>query len=104
MLRIAAIRLCNAGIVPIMLVHDAVLLEVDNLEQIKAAKEIMRGAGRDVCLGLDIGVDTDQTLAAGERYRDKREESKRLWATMMRTLEGARATATVTTAQRREVA
>ena len=34
MLRLAAWRLCEAGIVPSMLVHDAVLIEVDNEEQI----------------------------------------------------------------------
>jgi DNA polymerase-1 len=33
MLRLAAMRLCEAGIVPSMLVHDAVLLELDNEEQ-----------------------------------------------------------------------
>ena len=51
MLRLAAWRLCEAGIVPIMLIHDGILLEVDNEEQIKQAIEIMRGAGRDVCEG-----------------------------------------------------
>ena len=91
MLRLAAMRLCDAGVVPVMLVHDAVLLEVDNRQQIEAAKEIMRGAGRDVCHGLDIGVDADQTLVGGARYQDKREDSKRLWDTVMRTLEAVRA-------------
>ena len=91
MLRLAAMRLCDAGVVPVMLVHDAVLLEVDNRQQIEAAKEIMRGAGRDVCHGLDIGVDADQTLVDGARYQDKREDSKRLWDTVMRTLQAVRA-------------
>lgn len=91
MLRLAAMRLCDAGVVPLMLVHDAVLLEVDNRQQIEAAKEIMRGAGRDVCHGLDIGVDADQTLVDGARYQDKREDSKRLWDTVMRTLQAVRA-------------
>ena len=52
MLRLAAWRLCEAGIVPSMLVHDGVLLEVENEEQIEHAKEIMRVAGREVCNGL----------------------------------------------------
>ena len=57
MLRLAAWRLCEAGIVPSMLVHDGILLEVDNEEQIEHAIEIMRAAGRDVCDGFEIGVD-----------------------------------------------
>ena len=85
MLRLAAWRLCEAGIVPSMLVHDGILLEVQNEEQIAHAKEIMRIAGREVCNGLEIGVDIDQLLRNGGRYRDKR--GKRMWATMMRTLQ-----------------
>ena len=42
MLRLAAWRLCEAGIVPSMLVHDAVLLEVRDHEQIAHAIEIMK--------------------------------------------------------------
>ena len=56
MLRLAAWRLCEAGIVPNMLVHDGLLLEVQSEEQIEHAKEIMRVAGREVCNGLEIGV------------------------------------------------
>jgi DNA polymerase-1 len=37
MLRLAAMRMCEAGIVPSMLVHDAVLLEADSEEQIAHA-------------------------------------------------------------------
>ena len=85
MLRLAAWRLCNAGIIPNMLVHDGILLEVQNEEQIAHAKEIMRIAGREVCNGLEIGVDVDQLLKNGARYRDKR--GKKMWATMMRTLQ-----------------
>ena len=62
MLRLAAWRLCEAGIVPIMLVHDGILLEETDAEQIEHAKEIMRAAGRDVCDGFEIGVDVDQML------------------------------------------
>ena len=42
MLRLAANLLCEAGLVPIMLVHDGILLELDNMEQVEHAKEIMR--------------------------------------------------------------
>ena len=52
-------RLCDAGIVPCMLVHDAVLIEADNEEQIAHAVEIMKSAGRDVCDGFEIGVDVE---------------------------------------------
>ena len=46
MLRLAANRLCDADLVPSMLVHDGILLELDNDEQVQHAIEIMR-AGRD---------------------------------------------------------
>ena len=45
MLRLAANRLCEAGLVPSMLVHDGILLELDNEEQVQHAIEIMRIAG-----------------------------------------------------------
>ena len=77
MLRLAAWRLCEAGIVPIMLVHDGILLEVQDQEQIDHAIEIMRAAGRDVCGGFEIGVDVDQKLEGGARYRDKRAVAQR---------------------------
>ena len=57
MLRLAANRLCEADLVPIMLVHDGILFEFDNEEQIEHATEIMRSAGTEVCGGLEIGVD-----------------------------------------------
>ena len=62
MLRLAAWRLCEAGIVPNMLMHDGMLIEVQGEEQIEHAKDIMRAAGREVCDGLEIGVDVDQRL------------------------------------------
>jgi hypothetical protein len=95
MLRLAACRLCDAGLVPNMLIHDGILLEFDNEDQIRQAIEIMRGAGRDVCNGLEIGVDIDQPpgsvlgqpFVRGARYVDKRELAKAMWASIMRTLE-----------------
>jgi hypothetical protein len=87
MLRLAAWRLCEAGIVPSMLVHDAILLEVKSEEQIAQAAAIMRQAGRDVCDGFEIGVDVDQVLKNGVRYRDKRDMAKEMWATIMDVLE-----------------
>jgi DNA polymerase I len=86
MLRLAAMRLCDAGLVPSMLVHDGILLEVETEEQIAQAMDIMRGAGRDVCDGLEVGVDVDQKLTEGARYRDKRPVAKKMWATMEGTL------------------
>jgi hypothetical protein len=87
MLRLAAWRLCQAGIVPVMLIHDGILLEVMDREQAEHAKEIMSTVGRDVCDGLEIGVDIDQELHNGARYRDKRPMAKKMWETMMRTLQ-----------------
>jgi DNA polymerase family A len=86
MLRLAAVRLCEAGLVPSMLIHDGILLEVDNREQIEHAKEIMRQAGHDTCDGFEIGVDIDQMLIGGARYTDKRPMAKRMWDTIMRAL------------------
>ena len=83
MLRLAAWRLCEAGIVPSMLIHDGILLEVRNEEQIAHAIEIMKAAGRDVCDGFEIGVDIDQLLERGARYRDKRPVAKKMWKTIM---------------------
>jgi DNA polymerase family A len=87
MLRLATVRLCDAGIVPIMLIHDGILFEETNREKLDRAMEIMRGAGRDVCGGLEIGVDVDQVLTSGARYQDKRPMAQKMWATIMYTLE-----------------
>jgi DNA polymerase I len=91
MLRLAAWRLCEAGIVPVMLVHDGILLELSDREEMEYAKEIMRQAGRDVCNGFEIGVDVDQMLVGGARYSDKRPMAQKMWATIMGALETVRA-------------
>jgi DNA polymerase I-like protein with 3'-5' exonuclease and polymerase domains len=88
MLQLASVRLCEAGIVPIMLIHDGILFEETAPEKIEQAIEIMRGAGRDVCDGLvEIGVDIDQRLEHGARYHDKRPMAEKMWATIMRALQ-----------------
>jgi hypothetical protein len=87
MLRPAANRLCDANLVPSMLVHDGILFELDNEEQVQHAIEIMRIAGTEVCGGLEIGVDTDQKLIGGARYRDKRPVAQKMWATVMGVLQ-----------------
>jgi DNA polymerase I-like protein with 3'-5' exonuclease and polymerase domains len=86
MLRLAAVRLCEAGIVPCMLVHDGILFEETDPERIEQAKEIMRQAGLVVCRGFEIGVDVDQMLVGGARYRDKRPMAQKMWATIEDTL------------------
>jgi DNA polymerase I len=88
MLRLTTMRLCEAGIVPVMLIHDGILLEETNPEKIEHAKEIMRDAGRDVCNGLEIGVDVDQWLENSARYRDKRPVAQQMWQTIMDVLRG----------------
>jgi hypothetical protein len=50
-------------------------------------KEIMRAAGREVCGGFEIGVDVDQRLERGARYRDKRPVAMAMWKTMMEALQ-----------------
>jgi hypothetical protein len=86
MLRLAVMRLCDAGLVPAMLVHDGILFEFDHLEQIDHAVEIMLKAGRTVCDGFEIDVDVDQKLVGGERYMDKRPLARKMWKTIMDTL------------------
>jgi hypothetical protein len=98
MLRLATLRLCEADIVPIMLIHDGILFEETDPEKVELAIEIMRGAGRDVCDGFEIGVDIDQRLEHGTRYRDKRPMAQKMWATIMNTLQ------TIGVLPRREVA
>jgi hypothetical protein len=87
MLRLATVRLCEAGIVPCMLVHDGILFEETDPERIAHAHEIMRVAGRDVCAGFEIGVDVDQRLVGGACYVDKRPVAQMMWRTIMDTLE-----------------
>jgi DNA polymerase I len=87
MLRLAAWEMCKAGLVPSMLVHDAVLFETFNTDEIEHVKEIMRKAGRTICDGFEIGVGEDQQLTNGQRYSDKRPIAKKMWATMMRALQ-----------------
>jgi hypothetical protein len=70
-----------------MLIHDGILLETPDQEKIGQAMDIMRAAGRDVCRGFEIGVDVDQELKGGARYRDKRPVARKMWATMMETLQ-----------------
>jgi DNA polymerase I len=100
MLRLAAVRLCEAGIVPVMLIHDGILFEESNPKKLVDAREIMLQAGQDVCNGFEIGVDysaigfdpatgkiTKKIIGPGERYRDKRQVAQKLWATVMDALE-----------------
>ena len=51
------------------------------------AIEIMRKAGIEVCGGLEIGVDVDQKLIGGARYRDKRPVAQKMWAIVMDVLQ-----------------
>jgi DNA polymerase I len=100
MLRLAAVRLCAAGIVPVMLIHDGILFEESDSEKLALAREIMMQAGRDTCDGFEIGVDysaigfdpitgkiTKKIIGPGERYRDKRKMAQKLWTTVMDALE-----------------
>jgi hypothetical protein len=90
-LRLGGWHMCEAGIVPSMLIHDGILIEARDSEQVEHAIEIMRGAGRDVCRGFELDVEKDQVLKPGERYRDKRELAQQMWATIMDVLETVRA-------------
>ena len=86
MIRLTTWRMCEAGIIPAMLVHDGILLEETDYERIEHAKEIMLQTGRDVCDGFEIGVSVDQLLKGGARYTDKRPMAKKMWATITNAL------------------
>ena len=66
-----------------MLVHNGILLELENEDQVTQAIEIMRWAGREVCNGFEIDVDIDQRLEYGNHYQDKRPLARKMWATVM---------------------
>lgn len=84
MLRLAATRLCEAGLVPNMLVHDGILIEVQNQEQVAQVAEIMRAAGAEVCRGFQVDADVDfDSRKKGQRFIDKRDVAKAMWATIM---------------------
>jgi hypothetical protein len=87
MLRLGAMGLCEAGIIPSMLVHDGILFELMDQGQIEQAKDIMRRASRDVCDGFEIGVDADPPLLQGARFRDKRQTAITMWEVMMTALQ-----------------
>jgi DNA polymerase-1 len=87
MLRLAAVRLCEIGLVPSMLVHDGILVELEHEAQVAEVADVMRWAGREVCSGFEIGADTDQKLMPGETYSDKREDAQAMWATIMAALQ-----------------
>jgi hypothetical protein len=74
-----------------MLIHDGILFELDNEEQVTLTKEIMRKAGREVCNGFEIGVDEDQRLLNGAQYQDKRPVAKEMWNTIMNALKEVKA-------------
>jgi hypothetical protein len=84
MLRLAATRMCEAGLIPNMLVHDGILIEVQTPEQVEEVVEIMRAAGKEVCNGFEVGADVDfDSREKGQRFMDKRPEAVAMWATIM---------------------
>jgi hypothetical protein len=85
MMRETTIKLCEAGLVPSMLIHDGILFELDTMEQVEQAKAIMLATGTEVCGGFEIGVGVEQLRRHGERYRDKNRAA--MWDTIMETLE-----------------
>ena len=87
MLRLAAVRLCEIGHVPSMLVHDGILVELECKAQIAEVADVMRWAGREVCNSFEIGVDIDQELTPGQRFQDKRPVAKAMWGTILDALE-----------------
>ena len=88
MLRLAAWRMVEAGLIPSMLIHDGILIEAHSQEDVNLAIEIMREAGRATCDGLEIGVDIDQgkEMVRGQRFRDKRPVAQEMWAAIMQAL------------------
>ncbi len=91
-MRLATVKLCQEGLVPSMLIHDGILLELRDEEEVERAQEIMRWAGREITGGrFDIRVGVDQKLVNGGRYADKRPDAKRMWTIIMDTLRAVKA-------------
>jgi hypothetical protein len=73
MLRLAIVRLVDAGIRVAAPVHDAlvVLAPLDELEAtVHTARETMIWAGERVLHGFRLRVDAPQVVQAPDRYRD----------------------------------
>jgi DNA polymerase I len=88
MLREAAVQLVDAGIIPIMLIHDGILFQETDPRKIEEAQEIMRKVGREICEGINVGVDLDwSTTKTGPRYQDKRPLAKSMWEAIMNVLQ-----------------
>ncbi len=87
MLRLAAWRLCEAGLVPACWFTTAFCSSWTTTNKYEHANEIMRWAGREVCNGFEIDVEVDQKLIGGARYCDKRPKALEMWATIMDVLE-----------------
>ena len=87
MLRLAAWRMCEAGIVPIMLIHDGILLEETDLGADRA-RQGNHAAGR--ARRLQRLRDRRRHRPAAQRrrprYYDKRPMAKKMWATIMNAL------------------
>jgi hypothetical protein len=67
-MRLATVKLCQEGLVPPMLIHDGILLELRDEGQVERAQEIMRWAGREITGGcFDIRVGVDQKLINSAR-------------------------------------
>jgi hypothetical protein len=75
MLREAAVRLCEAGIVPIMLIHDGILFEEAGSEKIAEAAEIMRAAlsarGSKSASISTSGSNMGRATATNDRWRKR---------------------------------
>ena len=88
MLRLAATRMCEADLVPNMLVHDGILIEVQTSEQVDQVAEIMRAAGKEVCNGFEVGADVDfDSRKKGQRFIDKRPVAVAMWKVIMDVLQ-----------------
>ena len=81
MLRLAVVRLCEAGIVPVMFIHDGILFEETDDEKLAHAKEIMLKAGRDVC-DFEIGVDANGWLVGVVPATATRTCGEGMWGTV----------------------
>lgn len=88
MLREGTVRLVDAGIVPVMLIHDGVLFQEADAERIPEAIDIMRAVGRELCNGIDVGADVVwSTVKTGsQRFADKRPKAISMWRTIEDTL------------------
>ena len=87
MLRLATWWLCEAGLVPIMLVHDGILLERTTANRSSTQGRSCAEPDATFVTASKSASMLIRKLIGGARYHDKRPIAQQMWDTIMRALE-----------------